>query len=358
MKLSGILIICFVLLFICINPVFALTGTEGVSSTILDLGLGARPLGMGGAFCALADDGNAGYWNPAGLGNNSHVYLTSMYTTLFAGTKFYYLSISLPLVIQLNTSGSNSDKASKLDLNPRFGSVSLLWVESLISGLQNTEDVVDPATGLPYTQYDDFSARDDALLFSYGLAPFSWLTFGMSGKLILRKIEVNDAHAKGWGMDTGIIITPIPDVHAGFLIQDIGNTIMKWSYTSDTGEAKTSREKSLSRIKVGLSWDLAPILSKSTNSVNTEDADDLGDLLTGLIISLEMRYLANGQGVATWHGGVEWGIYDSVFLRLGWDHLNFTAGVGLRSNIIQADYAYVTHPDLENTHRISLSARF
>ena len=33
----------------------------------LKLGVGARALGMGGAFVGLADDASAGYWNPAGL---------------------------------------------------------------------------------------------------------------------------------------------------------------------------------------------------------------------------------------------------------------------------------------------------
>src|SRR5712692_400351 len=31
------------------------------------LGVGARPLGMGGAFVAVADDATAASWNPAGL---------------------------------------------------------------------------------------------------------------------------------------------------------------------------------------------------------------------------------------------------------------------------------------------------
>ena len=33
-----------------------------------DYGVGARPLGFGGAFVALADDGNAASYNAAGLG--------------------------------------------------------------------------------------------------------------------------------------------------------------------------------------------------------------------------------------------------------------------------------------------------
>jgi len=30
-------------------------------------GMGARAMGMGGAFTAVADDGTAAYWNPAGI---------------------------------------------------------------------------------------------------------------------------------------------------------------------------------------------------------------------------------------------------------------------------------------------------
>ena len=55
-----------IILSLC-GSFYALTGTEGVGIPILDLDLGARPLGMGGAFVAVANDGNAGYWNPAGL---------------------------------------------------------------------------------------------------------------------------------------------------------------------------------------------------------------------------------------------------------------------------------------------------
>jgi hypothetical protein len=41
-----------------------------------DAFFGARPLGMGGAFTAVADDGSAPYWNPAGIALNPEVALT------------------------------------------------------------------------------------------------------------------------------------------------------------------------------------------------------------------------------------------------------------------------------------------
>lgn len=38
------------------------------SNEIMAIGVGARALGMGGAFAAVADDSTAVYWNPAGIG--------------------------------------------------------------------------------------------------------------------------------------------------------------------------------------------------------------------------------------------------------------------------------------------------
>jgi len=40
----------------------------GLADSFLRLGPGARAMGMGGAFIALADDGTSVHWNPAGLG--------------------------------------------------------------------------------------------------------------------------------------------------------------------------------------------------------------------------------------------------------------------------------------------------
>ena len=51
----------------------------GAIAAFNDIGVGARPLGMGGAFVALADDGNAASYNAAGLGyiNTAHLSLTT-----------------------------------------------------------------------------------------------------------------------------------------------------------------------------------------------------------------------------------------------------------------------------------------
>jgi len=50
-----------------------------------DLGVGARPIGMGNAYTALADDVNAIYYNPAGLAQLDECQFTSGYGKLYWG---------------------------------------------------------------------------------------------------------------------------------------------------------------------------------------------------------------------------------------------------------------------------------
>jgi DNA uptake protein ComE-like DNA-binding protein len=63
-------------LFVLILPRVSLAEYENVA-------IGARPMGMGGAFVALADDANALDWNPAGLTQLKKLEVTSMHTKLF-----------------------------------------------------------------------------------------------------------------------------------------------------------------------------------------------------------------------------------------------------------------------------------
>ncbi|MBN1349849.1 PorV/PorQ family protein [candidate division KSB1 bacterium] len=63
------------------SPVFAagdLAGTTGLG--FLEIGMGARATGMGGAFIAVADDASSLYWNPAGISKVNGIQANLSYT--------------------------------------------------------------------------------------------------------------------------------------------------------------------------------------------------------------------------------------------------------------------------------------
>jgi len=59
-------------------------------------GAGARSLGMGGAFFAVADDASASYWNPAALTLLSRKEFTAMQATMFADTSLSFFTYAHP----------------------------------------------------------------------------------------------------------------------------------------------------------------------------------------------------------------------------------------------------------------------
>ena len=84
------------LLFV-FTSIVAQTNVATTSASFLEIGAGARSLSMGSAFVALADDGSALYWNPAGIVENdrptTHVY----HSPWLVDTYYYHGGAVVPL---------------------------------------------------------------------------------------------------------------------------------------------------------------------------------------------------------------------------------------------------------------------
>src|SRR5690349_1375244 len=86
-----------------------------------DINWGARPVGLGGAFTAIADDTNASLYNPAGLVQVQWNEISASYSRLFGGLTLYsgqdqvhldqsylaYVSRPIPRVGSIGISWSN-----------------------------------------------------------------------------------------------------------------------------------------------------------------------------------------------------------------------------------------------------------
>lgn len=149
----------------------AQSGGDPVGTAVLfDVGMGARALGMGGAFVAVADDANAIYYNPAGLALIEGHNATSMYSTLLGAGN--YLGIGYA---QKNVGAA---------------------VFGLMSTAPGTDEYGNP-TG-------EFGYREGALAGGYAHA-FGPFALGGAIKLYAQDAEVN----RGFGAtgDIGALIT-------------------------------------------------------------------------------------------------------------------------------------------------------
>src|SRR3989339_410138 len=63
-----------------------------------DIGVGARPLAMGKAYTAVADDGSAMFINPAGLSTSNSLKIVSMNGNLLSEIPYTMMGISQPML--------------------------------------------------------------------------------------------------------------------------------------------------------------------------------------------------------------------------------------------------------------------
>ena len=84
-------ILCFASL-----SVLAADGDGGYAGSFLQIPIGARPAGMGGAYLAVSDDGSGPLYNPAGPANLKKKIFTSSYRAMKLDRTLAYASIIFP----------------------------------------------------------------------------------------------------------------------------------------------------------------------------------------------------------------------------------------------------------------------
>jgi hypothetical protein len=306
------------------------------SNEFLNIGVGARALGMSNSYITSVDDVTAGYWNPAGLsriGNQHQVSL--MHSEYFAGiAKYDYGAIATRL-----------DSSSVLGVSfIRFG----------VDDIPNTTELINSDGNVDYDKITTFSAVDMAFLVSYAKTlKIPGLHLGGNVKIIRRKIG-DFAGAWGFGLDAGAQYDRNQWKFAA-MARDVTSTFNAWSYNlSDETKAvfvqtgneipENGVEITLPKLILGVSRKFD--IGKKFSLLSEIDLDATFDGKRNVLIK------TNGISMDP-HIGLEAGYMNMIYLRAGIGNYQSYSdavgrkvrtfqpniGVGVRIKSVYIDYA-------------------
>lgn len=241
-QFPSIVLVVFLLSATLFSPLHAQDG--GRPGEFLRYGIGARALGMGGAYTALSDDATAVYWNPAGLGQLDQLYFHAMNTQLFMDSNFESITLAAPLY-GLPTEGS------KFSIG--FGYV-LLKTDDFERRDVNGRFINDP--------FDD---KQTAFLFPFAYDHISSIgRISVGGRLTVFQHSLYDYSDTGTGLDIGILTQFInPPRWTGLGLLPI-SALLPWRFGAvlhmPSGvELKSQEEDYPSSLRLGVSHSDVPL---------------------------------------------------------------------------------------------------
>ena len=312
----------------------ATANAESYGGEFLNLGVGARAQGLGGAYGPLADDASAIYWNPAGLSGLVRPEVMFCHTQLFGGLANHdFLGLAWPLSKRL--------------------SLGLGWIRLGVDNIPRfSYDVGTVSTG-------SFGDNENAVYLSAAFqretAPWGKplkLSAGGSVKIISNKLD--DRQASGLGLDFGLqakiwlaewlaarsanqVIVGMEPAVVGrsnwgtiglsLAVQDIGGTSISWNTASQHSDVRPAG------YKAGIAY-TQPVFPWRSQ----------------VILSAE----ASSQSYQNGRLGVEVGYRDLLSARLGRDQNELVWGGGMKVWRLRFDYAYTPH-QLGSSHRVGCS---
>jgi len=286
-------------------------GQAGLDLAVLNAGVGARPLGMGSAFTAIADNADAPYWNPAGLGMLNKSEITTMQTRLSSDTDHYYVSYIRPAL---------------------GGTLGISWVQVGLGNINQTSAEVDFHNEVQNISI--FSYFSNAYLIAYGKELSDKVSLGLTAKYLSSDMtNISGGQGSGYSITPGLLVRVTPfalPVTIGLKVDELINS-QQWG----TGTIEQVPPK----LRLGLAYK-EPSASGGQSS----------------LFALDLAQTIKPGYSPELSGGYEYS-QGGLSLRLGYADSGLTAGAGFQVNHTRVDYAYVTQRALsrDNVHRISLS---
>lgn len=297
----------------------------------LAIGVGGRPLGMGGAFVSLVNDVSAGYWNPGALSRLNYPQFALMHDERFGNLVNYdYGSVAIPWgtnvslglsVIRLGVDDVPNTNNALIDLN--------------------NNGFLDNGERLDYSKITFFNAADWAFIATYSKRQSDKFSYGVNLKVITRSLD--EGSAWGIGFDVGAVYNVTPKFRVGANMMDITTTLLAWSPTG-------RKELITPTAKVGGSYDIEFL--KTGRITPAVDFD----------VRFENRKFASlanlGPVSFDMHAGLEYGFKDLFAIRVGYNDVKqLTLGAGVKLPKLNIDYSFAKFDgtdQLGNTHRVSV----
>jgi len=317
-KLKRLLIKTILILAIPIITIGADGDGQAGTRSLFDFGFGARAMGLGNAFVALADDPTAVYWNTAGLDYIYQQSVTLFHASLYGGALYDFIGYAYPT----------------LDIGTFAAGLARIGVGDIIETDKNNWDF----------NGNTFSMEKYRLYVGYGLK----LPWDLSGGLAIKversaftgTIRYGDDVGVGVGLDLGIMYRP---------------KFSSSPYLRDWSVGLNVQNLFSPQIKEGRQADILPISFKfglmrtirftgGGNGLNILfDLDVSGDTDIGIRFGTEYTYKGMGK------------------VRLGYNNTGIALGAGIEYSMFEIDYAFgnpSTDGMLDPIHRISLSVNF
>lgn len=307
---------------------FGATKPGTTAAPILQTPTAARPVAMGTAFTAVANDLSAMHYNPAGLSLLNSKEASLHYLKGFEGQNVESLAFASPLLYRGILGMGYSTVAGaltfaqhgKLELNRTNPDGSFKDSRSISAG----GDIV---AAIGYAERVAETNVAEAEGFSY-MQHYA----GLNAKFIQSTLA-ETYKAQAFALDFGYLMRwPESGLMAGASILNAG-----------------------SRMKFIEEEDPLPLTARAGVAYG------LKRYVPGLLASLDGDYLSYEK---EWHAnvGLEQTINRAFVGRLGYrynhDTLGPSIGFGIKNQGIQFDYAWVMAQDLSDTHRISITYRF
>jgi len=144
--MKKITILVFMILVIALQA-GAVTKVGTTAAGFLNIDVGSRALGMGGAYVAVADDITAMYWNPAGVARLKTAQTAFTHTKWLADVNFNYAAVVVPLGaignVGANATFLTMDEMERTTIAEPEGTGEMFDAGSYAFGLSYARDLTD-----------------------------------------------------------------------------------------------------------------------------------------------------------------------------------------------------------------------